>query len=146
MHQDLVRPDGHLARLLSHAHHHVTVRLGKALAAHDVSVPEWWVLTLLADGAGHPMSEIATFAVVPPPTLTRIVDRMATRNLVHRRADDLDRRRVLVHATSRGHALHHRLKRDVARYERELDEDFDRAGLIELLDRLIRVTGPRDPP
>ena len=47
------------------------------------------------------MSEIAEFALVPAPSLTRLVDRMATDGLVHRTVDARDRRRVLVHLTPR---------------------------------------------
>ena len=52
------------------------------------------------------MSEIAEFALVPAPSLTRLVDRMATDGLVHRTVDARDRRRVLVHLTRQGRALH----------------------------------------
>jgi DNA-binding MarR family transcriptional regulator len=43
---------------------------------------------------------------VPAPSLTRLVDRMATDGLVHRTVDARDRRRVLVHLTRQGRALH----------------------------------------
>jgi DNA-binding MarR family transcriptional regulator len=40
--------------------------------------------------------------MVPAPTLTKIVVRMVSANLVYRRVDDADRRRVLVFAADRG--------------------------------------------
>jgi len=40
------------------------------------------VLSFLGDGDGHPMTAIAEFAMLPPPTLTKVVDRMVSLNLV----------------------------------------------------------------
>lgn len=40
------------------------------------------------------MTEIADFAMLPAPTLTKLMDRMVSDNLVYRRADERDRRRV----------------------------------------------------
>ena len=74
-----------------------------------MTVEDSRILLLLADGRGHTMTEVAEFALVPAPSVTRIVDRMVTHGLVHRTADRSDRRRVLVHLTPRGQALKRRL-------------------------------------
>jgi DNA-binding MarR family transcriptional regulator len=142
-----VHPDRQVVRLLSHAERYVTHGLGEVLAAHDISVPEWWVLTLLSDSEGHTMSEIADFALVPSPTLTRIIDALVADNLVYRRIDDFDRRRVLVFATHRGQVLYQQLQRAVARYEQQLCGGVDTRSLTELLTQLIAITGlpGRDP-
>ena len=76
---------------------------------------QWRALVLLADGAGHTMSEIAEFALLPSPSNTRLIDRMVADNLVYRKADMRDRRRVLVHVTARGRTLHRHLDRRVER-------------------------------
>jgi DNA-binding MarR family transcriptional regulator len=134
--------DRELIRLLSHAERFVTHRLGEVLSAQNVSVPEWWVLTLLSDNEGHTMSELADFAVVPSPTLTRIIDGMVADNLVYRRIDDLDRRRVLVLATRRGQVLYRQLRHTVARYEEHLCRGIDTRSLTELLTQLVAISGP----
>ncbi len=54
------------------------------------------------------MSEIAEFALMPAPSLTRLIDRMVTDGLVYRTVDARDRRRVLVHLTARGRDLQRR--------------------------------------
>ena len=129
-----------LVQALSHAERAVVRRLEPALEAEGCSVAQWRVLLLLADRRGHPMSEIAEFALVPAPSLTRLVDRMVTDGLVHRRADDRDRRRTLVHLTPRGLALHRRLD---ARVQREEDAVLVQAGedeaqaLLDLLAALV---------
>lgn len=98
-----------LAHLLSQAERGVTRQLGRVLEEDGSNVGQWRVLVLLADGGSHPMSEIAEFALLPAPTLTRLIDRMVADNLAYRKADPQDRRRVLVRITPRGRALQRRL-------------------------------------
>ncbi|MFC8512151.1 MarR family winged helix-turn-helix transcriptional regulator [Streptomyces sp. NPDC057257] len=90
------------ARTLTLLERGVVTRLGEALKAEGATLEEWRVLSFLADGAGHAMTEIAEFALLSPPSLTKVVDRMVSLNLVLRRVDDEDRRRVLVFVTERG--------------------------------------------
>jgi DNA-binding MarR family transcriptional regulator len=98
-----------LAQLLSQAEHGVTRQLGRVLDGEGCSVEQWRALVLLADGVSHSMSEVAEFALLPAPTLTRLIDRMVADNLAYRTVDPQDRRRVLVHITPRGRALRKRL-------------------------------------
>ncbi|WP_067831233.1 MarR family winged helix-turn-helix transcriptional regulator [Actinomadura kijaniata] len=103
------------ARLLTAVERAVTARLTAALAEADCTPEEWRVLDLLADGQGHPMTEIAEYALLPPPTLTKLIDRMVAANRVYRRVDDADRRRVLVLLAERGHTAHRRAAGAAAR-------------------------------
>jgi DNA-binding MarR family transcriptional regulator len=104
-----------LAYALSRAERSVTRQLSRALQAEGWSVEHWRILLLLGDAQGHPMTEIAEFALVPAPSVTRLIDRMVTEGIVHRTADPRDRRRVLVHLTPRGRALQLHLDKLVAR-------------------------------
>ena len=123
-----------LAHLLSHAERSLGRRLAAILAEEGCSVDEWRVLSAVADGQGHPMSEIADHALMPAPTLTKLVDRMVAGNLVYRRPDPDDRRRVLLHLTARGRILHqraaHRVRSDQTRL---LDAIGDQGELTRLL-------------
>lgn len=98
-----------LAQLLSQAERRVTRQLGRVLEEEGCSVEQWRALVLLADEVSHSMSEVAEFALLPAPTLTRLIDRMVADNLAYRTVDPQDRRRVLVHITPRGRALQKRL-------------------------------------
>ncbi|MFJ1806849.1 MULTISPECIES: MarR family winged helix-turn-helix transcriptional regulator [unclassified Streptomyces] len=91
-----------LARALTLVERNVVRRLGEALKAEGATLEEWRVLSFLGDGVGHAMTEVAEFALLTAPTLTKVVDRMVSLNLVLRRVDDADRRRVLVFASERG--------------------------------------------
>jgi len=85
-------PSGELARLLSHTERRLAQRLAAVLAEEGCSVEQWRVLSIASDGQGHPMTEIAGYALLPAPSLTKLVDR----------------RRVLLHLSARGRILHER--------------------------------------
>ncbi|MFJ6988447.1 MULTISPECIES: MarR family winged helix-turn-helix transcriptional regulator [unclassified Streptomyces] len=89
-------------RLLTRAERLASRRVESALDEEGCSLETWRVLSLLSDGTGHHMTAIAEAAFLPPPTLTKLVDHLVDQNLVHRRVDPLDRRRILVHLTPRG--------------------------------------------
>ncbi|MGW5251017.1 MarR family winged helix-turn-helix transcriptional regulator [Streptomyces sp. NPDC004129] len=123
-----------LAHLLSHAERCLGRRLAAMLAEEGCSVDEWRVLSAVADGQGHPMSEIADHALMPAPTLTKLVDRMVAGNLVYRRPDPDDRRRVLLYLTARGRILHQRAAHRVCSDQtRLLDAIGDQGELTRLL-------------
>lgn len=126
-----------LAQLLSQVEHRVTRRLAAALKEAGSTVEQWRILLLLSDGGGHAMTEIADFALVPAPTLTRLVDRMVANNLVYRRVDHQDRRRVLVFLSDRGKSHYYGLKRHVEQHCAVLLRAVYRAE--DLADLLLNV-------
>jgi DNA-binding MarR family transcriptional regulator len=136
-----------VAYLLSHAERQLGGWLAAQLAEEGCSVAEWRVLSFLADGHGHPMSEIADFAMLPAPTLTKLVDRMVAGNLLYRRPDDKDRRRVIAYLSERGLSLYEQLARVVYRSQADLLAALgDEGELSRLLSRLSAVlAGPVRP-
>lgn len=128
-----------LNTLLARVAQRVARQIEATLATCGLSLEQWRVLDLLADEQGHSMSEIAEHAMVPAPTLTKIVDRLVDNALVHRRVDEKDRRRVLVFTTRGGAELHARIAPEVGKAENDavagLEPD-DAAQLIQLLTRL----------
>lgn len=111
---------GDLPRLLAAVERKVSGRLAAVLQAAGSSLEQWRVLSLLADNRGHTMTELADYALLPAPTLTKVVDRMVAANLVHRRADENDRRRVLALLTPRGRRVYRSLQLATARQEAEV--------------------------
>src|SRR4051794_21566372 len=69
-------PSPDLAHLLGHAERRLNRRLTALLAEEGCSIEQWRVMSLTADGTGHPMTEIADHALMPAPSLTKLVDRM----------------------------------------------------------------------
>ncbi|MFJ8469039.1 MarR family winged helix-turn-helix transcriptional regulator [Streptomyces swartbergensis] len=128
------RPDD-LVQLLTRAERLAARRLRAVLAEEGCSLDTWRVLALLSDGEGHHMTAIAEAAFLPPATLTKLVDQLVDENLVHRRVDPFDRRRVLAHLTPRGQEYWQRLDRAVRAAWPRLGEADDEL-LRSLLDRL----------
>lgn len=128
-----------LSQLLARVERGLSRRIEAVLAPHGLSLDQWRVLTLLADDDGHAMTEIAAHVMVPAPTLTKIVDRLVSATVVHRRVDETDRRRVLVLRTERGAELHDLLALEVEQVENALVAELgtaDAATLARLLQRL----------
>lgn len=137
-------PPRDLVHLLSHTERRLTRRVAAVLAEEDCSVEQWRVLSITADGRGHPMTEIAEYALMPAPSLTKLVDRMVADNLVYRRPDPTDRRRVLLHLSARGRILHARADRRVrAEQDRLLDAVGDGGELARALRLLTAALDPR---
>lgn len=130
-----------LLRSLTRAERLLSRRLGAVLAEDALSIEAWRVLCLLADGQGHPMSEVSTEASLPPGTLTKLVDQLVDRNLVFRRIDPMDRRRIRAYLTARGRREHDRLDERVRANLAELgvpQVDELTAQLADLIGRLDR--------
>jgi DNA-binding MarR family transcriptional regulator len=113
-------PTRDLAHQFSRAERLLSGRMSALLENEQCTLEEWRVLKILSDGQGHIMTEIADFAMLPAPTLTKLMDRMVSAGLVYRRADDQDRRRVLAYLAERGRDLHERASGLLAAAEAEL--------------------------
>ncbi|GGO26932.1 MarR family winged helix-turn-helix transcriptional regulator [Micromonospora parathelypteridis] len=138
-----------LLRSLTRAERLLSRRLGAVLADDALTIEAWRVLCLLADGQGHPMSEVSAEASLPPGTLTKLVDQLVDRNLVFRRIDPMDRRRIRAYLTARGRREHARLDERVRASLAELGisqtvalDAPQAAGLIGALDDLIDRLDP----
>ena len=75
-----------------------------ALAPLDLSLPQYRVLALLADGSTA-SSVLARRLAVSPPSVTAVVDGLVARGLVERRDDPEDRRRLTLLLTRDGKRL-----------------------------------------
>jgi DNA-binding MarR family transcriptional regulator len=128
--------------LLSHAEQRLARRIERVLKPASLTLEQWRVLSLLTDGDGHAMSEIAAHALVPPPTLTKLVDKLVDRALVYRRVDDADRRRILVFLSTRGRTLHRQLDVAVRLEEGGIVEQLgseDADDFMALLERVLKL-------
>ncbi len=114
--------------------------LSRGLIDDDVaSIEGWRVLGALRNGDGFTMSDMSTAMAIPPPTLTRIVDRLVDAGLVHRRVDATDRRRVLIYLSARGKTKVRRIARQEAQLKDVLADEFGEDTAIHLIRTLARV-------
>src|ERR1700687_6300568 len=80
-----------------------TAALCAGLIDADVNTLEGWrVLGALRSGDGYTMSEMSAAMAIPPPTLTRIVDKLVDGGFVLRRVDATHTRGGFVFFFARG--------------------------------------------
>ncbi len=116
----------------------VAQELDRAVASHldGLTVAQWHVLSALSGGRGKAMSELGAATLLPGPSLTRLIDGMVDDNLVLRKVDVTDRRRVLVYQTRRGAAAFQRVR---ARLSKSDDLAALTARNADLPERLAAV-------
>lgn len=119
-------------------------RLSAALAAdlerEKITLDQWRVVAHLSSSEGRSMRQIGGCVVLPAPTLTKIVDRLVAANVVHRRHDPVDRRRVLVLLTPKGKELRRRLEQITQEHEEKLRKSLGKPGLEQLNGLLVRLS------
>jgi len=132
---------GENTRLLARAANAVDRRISDALTTEHLSADQWRVLDVLSKTDQCTMSELADAVGTSSATLTRIIDRLVTRALVYRTADDADRRRVLVQLSQRGAQMVIDLRPEVERAEACLLANLTALERDQLTALLARVTG-----
>ncbi|MCO5220064.1 MAG: MarR family transcriptional regulator [Thermomicrobiales bacterium] len=129
----------HLGFWLRRLSDKVHVSFERKLAAFDVTVSQWNVLVTLYRGEGTTVGEIARYLQIDVAAVSRLVDRLASKELVARSADPASRRRVSIVLTNAGLALAPRLlieaDRNDASFFGELSPE-EHAYLMSLLQRL----------
>ncbi|MCX8561383.1 MarR family transcriptional regulator [Mycolicibacterium mucogenicum] len=135
-----------LARLVKS----VAFELDRVVTDHlaGLTVRQWHVLAALEGGAGKPMTALAEVTLLPGPSLTRLVDAMVDDNLVLRKADVVDRRRVLVYQTRRGGSLYRQIRERLGKSEQLAalctSTSLQPEALAELLSTLQQPGSPAD--
>lgn len=135
-----------LVQLLTRAERLLGRRITAVLETEGCRLDAWRVITLLSDDVGHPMTELAERAFLPPATLTKLIDHLCEENLVHRRVDEADRRRIRAYLTPRGHRLHRRISGEIEVSVAALTAGSAERELLEdLLARLIHAMDTASP-
>ena len=82
----------------------------------DISMKEYDVLYTLSKCAGPiRLTDLNQHVLLSQPALSRMIDRLAGRGLVHRTVDGRDHRGVRLSLTEEGRAMQHRVGRRHAR-------------------------------
>src|SRR3954471_8727941 len=98
-------PDLHapnLLILLSDVARLIRTQADRRARAHGMTRAQWMILVRLRRCGGMTQRELAEILEVEPITVGRLVDRLAARGLVERRADPADRRVWRLHLTPAG--------------------------------------------
>jgi DNA-binding MarR family transcriptional regulator len=114
-----------------------------ALAAHELRLPHFAVLTALSDFGPLPQHELADRLAINRSHLVGYLDEIERRGLVSRERDSQDRRRQHVTLTASGRTqvrrLHEVALRSQAEFLRELTQ-AEQETLVALLRRVINAS------
>lgn len=112
-----------------------------ALAALELTSPQYAVLAQLQANAGASNADLARLAFVTPQTMIRIVSQLEGKGLVERSPDPDDARRKQTHLTEEGRGRVQQAHHIVDQIEQQMTDGLDegeRTALHELLRRCAR--------
>jgi DNA-binding MarR family transcriptional regulator len=124
-----------LEYLLALASHRMKSVLANDLDNRGVTLENWRILSLLSNGKGWTMGELAEAALLSLPTATRNVDTMVGEALVYRTPHPDDGRKIVIFLSDKGRKLWRDLK-DSTNCEHEVIEQYGSVWLEDLVARL----------
>jgi len=132
---------------LAQAAHAYRVRSGSRLARIELHSGQEALLKALAEDDGQSMSDLAASLGVQPPTVTKMISRLAAQKYVERRVSKGDGRQAMVFLTERGKAAIEGIDKVWKRIEKDAVsgiDDKDRKKLRKLLRQIERNLGARE--
>jgi DNA-binding MarR family transcriptional regulator len=123
------------------------MRIGLSQSIQDDAFIEehWRILHVLSDEHGRSMGELGDCVLMNGPALTKNIDKLVSRGLVQRAADENDSRKVLVFITDRGLDTVGRLQEHVDAHHDSLESALGprrTAQLKKLLKSFIEEARP----
>lgn len=129
---------------LAQAAHVYRVRAGSRLSRIELHSGQENLLKALEEKDGQSMSDLASALGVQPPTVTKMISRLAAQGYVERKASKGDGRQALVFLTERGRQVIGSIDKLWKRIEKDAlsgIDDKDRKRLRKLLRQLERNLG-----
>ena len=129
---------------LAQAAHVYRVRAGSRLSRIDLHSGQEKLLKALEDQDGVSMSDLAGILGVQPPTVTKMISRLASQGYVERKASKGDGRQALVYMTDQGREAIAAIDKVWKRIEKDAlagIDDKDRKRLRKLLRQVERNLG-----
>ena len=114
--------DQYLAYLLASAHRSMRLGLSQSIGDDEFNEEHWRILHVLSDEQGRSMGELAERVLLNGPALTKNIDKLVSRGVVQRAADEEDSRRVLVFISDLGLEVVNRLRKRVDAHHDSIEE------------------------
>jgi len=131
---------GYLSYALAAAHRKVATSLNARLKKHGIQIESWRILEALDKDDRLTMSQLAEVALMNPPTLTKLVDRMVADGLVHRQVAQMDRRQFNVLPTALGKKRMMQVRQEVETQDAALLNRLDPKDWQHLIELLHGIT------
>ncbi|MCS5559294.1 MAG: homoprotocatechuate degradation operon regulator HpaR [Oceanospirillaceae bacterium] len=133
------KTDRALPLALLRARETVMSPIRKVLKDHEVTDQQWRVLRVLHENGLMDAKELAKSACVLAPSLTRIIKNLEEKNMLTRRADGKDGRRVLLQILPVGAQLIESVTPEVQVIYQGLNDKYGAKKMSDLLDLLHDV-------
>jgi DNA-binding MarR family transcriptional regulator len=130
-----------LGALLSRATRRLIDEELPVLAAHDLSMWSYIVLSRLAAAPAETQLSLATEIGYDKSRLIGLLDELERDGLLAREPDPHDRRAKIVNLTATGRSRQMAARRDIRRMERKLLRGLDAAGVARLRQSLSLLIG-----
>lgn len=131
--------DDYLPALLAQASQLISGEFHQVVHQQGLSISEWRILASLGDGSEISIGELAQITVTKQPTVTRLLDRMASRGQVQRLPHPTDRRSTLVRITPTGARMVERLMALAREHEAQVLAPLGAARAAELKNTLRQM-------
>lgn len=112
----------YLAYLLASASRSMRIGLGNCIRDEEFTEEHWRILRVLSDEQGRSMGELAELVLLNGPALTKNMDKLVSRGVVQRAADEFDNRKVLVFISDLGLEVVGRLSEHIDAHHRSLED------------------------
>ena len=139
---------GYLLYLLAASSEQASAQFHARIREHGLRVPEWRVLACLVDNDGMMITRLASLSLLEQSRMTRIIDQMVARGLLHRVTDSDDKRRVRLRLTETGREVATEVVAEARAHEAKLLSalaDTDAARIKMVLQTLLTVLDQPDP-
>ena len=122
--------------------HWITDEVGKALKTYGISEPQYNVLRVLANAEGEPVSvgTILDQMVQRNSNITRLVDKLISKGLVHRQECPTNRRKMDIVITDAGATLLQDLDKAVQQFHQSMIGNLSEEELSTLKGLITKLT------
>jgi DNA-binding MarR family transcriptional regulator len=125
----------------------VDIHSRELAARYGITGPQLVCLATLCDEGAMTGAELSRRVFVSASTITGIIDRLEKGGYVERKRDEIDRRRVLLHATAEGYKLAYNAPSPLqGKLKQRLNElpELERATIGFSLQRVVELMEARD--
>lgn len=124
---------------LATAHRKIHTSLTRRLKELGVQVEAWRVMEILESETDLTMGDLAEVVLMNPPTLTKLVDRMVSDGIAHRRIANKDHRQVNLVLTELGRKRIHQIREQVKIEDEEIAQKIGAEKVKILRDLLAEI-------
>lgn len=128
--------DGYVSYAIAAAHRTVSRSLAARLEKHGLRVEAWRVMEALDGGENLTMGALAETVLINPPTLSKLVDRMVSDGLVHRRLSRADQRQAHLLLTSIGRKRMIKVREDIRSQDTQIHQLLGEKNARDLISLL----------